>query len=88
MIENMDFLKNSRLNDCEIGILANSWLKFKDVNKIKNIEMDMIFIHLSSNLIVKCELTELELIAKKLNRNIRGIVFSEIQKSISILLSK
>ena len=26
MIENMDFLKNSGLNDCEIGILANSWL--------------------------------------------------------------
>ena len=88
MIENMDFLKNSGLNDCEIGILANSWLKFKDVNKIKNIEMDVIVIDLSSNLIVKSELTELELIAKKLNRNIQGIVFSEIQKSISILLSK
>ena len=84
MIENMDFLKNSGLNDCEIGILANSWLKFKKINKFK----DVIFIYFNDTVIVNPELRELEKIAISLNRYVSAILFSAYNKQISVQLFK
>ena len=84
MIENMDFLKNSGLNDCEIGILADSWLKFKKINKFK----DVIFIYFNDTVIVNPELRELEKIAISLNRYVSAILFSAYNKQISVQLFK
>jgi hypothetical protein len=84
MIENMDFLKNSGLNDCEIGILADSWLKFKKINKFK----DIIFIYFNDTVIVNSELRELEKIAISLNRYMSAILFSAYNKQISVQLFK
>ena len=84
MIENMDFLKNSGLNDCEIGILADSWLKFKKINKFK----DTIFIYFNATVIVNSELRELEKIAISLNRYVSAILFSAYNKQISVQLFK
>ena len=84
MIENMDFLKNSGLNDCEIGILADSWLKFKKINKFK----DIIFIYFNDTVIVNSELRELEKIAISLNRYVSAILFSAYNKQISVQLFK
>ena len=84
MIENMDFLKNSGLNDCEIGILADSWLKFKKINKFK----DVIFIYFNDTVIVNSELRELEKIAISLNRYVSAILFSAYNKQISVQLFK
>ena len=84
MIENMDFLKNSGLNDCEIGILADSWLKFKEINKFQ----DTIFIYFNDTVIVNSELRELEKIAISLNRYVSAILFSAYNKQISVQLFK
>ena len=84
MIENMDFLKNSGLNDYEIGILADSWLKFKKINKFK----DVIFIYFNDTVIVNSELRELEKIAISLNRYVSAILFSAYNKQISVQLFK
>ena len=84
MIENMDFLKNSGLNDCEIGIFADSWLKFKKINKFK----DTIFIYFNDTVIVNSELRELEKIAISLNRYVSAILFSAYNKQISVQLFK
>ena len=80
----MDFLKNSGLNDCEIGILADSWLKFKKINKFK----DIIFIYFNDTVIVNSELRELEKIAISLNRYVSAILFSAYNKQISVQLFK
>ena len=80
----MDFLKNSGLNDCEIGILADSWLNFKKINKFK----DIIFIYFNDTVIVNSELRELEKIAISLNRYVSAILFSAYNKQISVQLFK
>jgi hypothetical protein len=77
-------LKNSGLNDCEIGILADSWLKFKEINKFK----DTIFIYFNDTVIVNSELRELEKIAISLNRYVSAILFSAYNKQISVQLFK
>jgi len=84
MIENMDFLKNSGLSDCEIGILADSWLKFKKINKFK----DIIIIYFNDTIIINSELRELEKIAISLNRYVSAILFYPYNNQISVTLFK